>query len=319
MSEHIGGKGSGASSSSEFLRAYRTGVLAGANASYQTIPKKAAKSYATTTDLLEARNQRGVLADLSSILVTESTCPVDHVGPHTPLEYVSTNLIATLSAGNNGIAHINRGVQYVTTPANNSLYSVGPYQQILTGLSSPTGIIQSLLDENVYITNAGNGSLISRRIGGLSYSTVVPSGLTGATDITQDNIGNFYISGPSIIKVTPSAEVSSISPLSSTGIAYATDGNLYATTPASGVYRLDVSGSGNRIYSTTSPLYGITQANDGNIYICGPSSIIRMNLSGEQATTFAPFPGGAYGITQGADENFYVTATSGNVYQIVVR
>lgn len=318
MSEHIGGKGSGASSSSEFLRAYRTGIVAGANASYANIPKKAAVSYTTAADLLESRNQRGVLADLSSILVTESTCPVVYTGPHRPLEYVSTNLFATLSAGNNGIAHVNTGAQYVTTPSNNSLYSVGPYQQILTGLSTPTGIIQSLIDSKVYITNAGNGSLISRTIGGLSYSTVVPSGLIGATDITQDTSGNFYISGPSVLKVTPSAAVSSISPLASTGIVYASDKNLYVTTAAYGVYRLNTSGVGLNFYSTTVPLYGITQANDGNLYMCGPTSIVRMNLSG-QVTIFVPFPGGAYGITQGTDENLYVSATSGNVYQIVVR
>lgn len=318
MSEHIGGKGSGASSSSEFLRAYRTGIVAGANASYQTIPKKAAKSYATTTDLLEARNQRGVLADLSSVIVTQSTCPIVYTGPHRPLEYVSTNLYATLSAGNNGIAHVNTGTQYVTTPANNSLYSVGPYQQILTGLSTPTGIIQSLIDSKVYITNAGNGSLISRTIGGIGYSTIIPSGLGAATDLTQDNSGNFYVSGPTVLKVNPSMSISSITPLSSTGIAYASDGNIYVTTTTYGVYRLDTSGNGNRIYNTTSPLYGITQANDGNLYICGPTSIIRMNLSG-QVTTFAPFTETPYRITQGTDENFYVTATSGNVYQIVVR
>lgn len=317
MSEHIGGKGSGASSSSEFLRAYRTGVVAGANASYQTIPKKAIKSYTSAADLLEAQNQRGVLADLSSILVTESTCPVVYTGPHRPLEYVSTNLYATLSAGNNGIAHVNTGTQYVTTPANNSLYSVGPYQQILTGLSTPTGIIQSLINSKVYITNAGDGSLISRTIGGLYYSTVVSSGLTGATDLTQDNLGNFYVSGPTVLKVNPSLTITSISPLPSTGIAYASDGNLYVTTATYGVYRLDTSGNGNRVYNTTSPLYGITQANDGYLYVCASSSIIRMNLCG-QVMNFVSLPE-AYGITQGTDENFYVTGTSGNVYQIVVR
>jgi len=318
MSEHIGGKGSGASSSSEFLRAYRIGVLAGANASYSNIPKKAAISYTTAADLLEARNQRGILADLSSILVTESTCPVPYIpGQHRDLVYVSTNLdYANLSPGSNGIAYTTDGV-YATVTNFGTLRSIDGYYNVRSGLRNPNGVMQSLIDGKIYITSTVYGTLISVTIGGLGYSTVVPSGLTGANGITQDNSGNFYVSGNAVYKVTPSATVSTISPLVSTGITYASDGNLYVTTPTYGVYQLNTLGAGTNIYSTTTPLYGITQANDGNLYICGPSSILRMDLSG-QVMNFAPLTG-AYGITQGADENFYITATSGPVYQIVVQ
>ena len=119
QNSQVGGKTVGAISSSEFLRAYRTGILAGANASYSTIPKKVGKSYPTSKDLLEAQNQRGVLEDLSSLVITDSVCTVYIPGQYKPLEFVAANLITSIPSGEGSISYNNTGNLYVTISTNN--------------------------------------------------------------------------------------------------------------------------------------------------------------------------------------------------------
>lgn len=341
MSEHIGGKGSGASSSSEFLRAYRAGVLAGANASYQTIPKKAAKSYTTAADLLEARNQRGVLADLSSVIVTKSTCPVVYTGPHRPLEYVSTNRYSSLPSGSTCIVYVNTGDLYVGNFTANlrGIYAINPFRPIVTGFPGiPISMMQSHIDGKVY-TMTSTGDFISYTIGGIGYTTLFSSTITGALGITQDNLGNFYftntIAGPvgEIYKISPpyssASKIGIVSGEAPSGITYASDGNLYVITLTTRkVYRFSTAGVGQLLCNTgIQNQYGIIQANDGNLYIGGVFQIGRVTLAGV-STTFANVNFHIYGMTQGADENFYVSSIGygpptyeydPSVYQIVVR
>lgn len=340
MSEHIGGKGSGASSSSEFLRAYRIGVLAGANASYQNIPKKSALSYATATDLLESRNKRGVLADLSGMIATDCKCPTKYTGPHTPLVYVSTNIFASLPVnGDCLITSINTGELYCVNSflSPNILCSVKPFRQILTGLGTgTTGLTQSLIDGNIYMVDAFLDTFISYTIGQIG-TTVISNSLfhNAFGGIAQDNSGNFYMVGQSgiIIKVTLPDTVIELSRLTTglTGVTYASDGNLYASTSSTtgGIYQISTDGtSAIRIPFNNNVPYGylssLIQANDEYLYICGPNNTItRMNLSGEQISTFTTLSGMdtdriPYSITQGINENLYVS-DSNTIYEIVVR
>lgn len=343
MNERIGGKGSGASSSSEFLRAYRISVLAGANASYKTIPKKLALSYPTTTDLLESRTQRGVLADLSGIVATDCKCPVTYTpGQYAPLEFVSINLYAEFS-GRGGflpIRYINTGELYFTDPfnpssgGNSGLYSAKPFRQILTELSFPFNFLQSINDGKIYIAEAFSGRLLSYTIGGLGTTIVLSSSLIErASGITQDNFGNLYVSTGfgGIVKITLPNTVSTLyaTPLEIRSITYGSDGNLYVITNFDGIWRFATNGSGgNPVYSP--PLddsyNDLIQANDGYLYVCGPrQNITRMNLSGGNISTFVPDwpPGGGFPvrITQGANENLYVSTGLGDnakIYEIVV-
>lgn len=323
MSEHIGGKGSGASSSSEFLRAYRTGIIAGANASYQTIPKKAAKSYATTTDLLEARNQRGVLADLSSVIVTQSTCPPGPRGPIPPLVYVSNNVFATLPGPPTlpdiaGITYTNDGV-YVSSSSQRAVISANTLQPIINNMGSPGAIMQSQIDGKVYVFDIGRRQLIQKTIGGLG-STVFASGFEPQTGrgIAQDNLGNFYITGGYLYKVTPLGVVSILSPFNCTGITYASDGNLYVTSSLNGIWRFNTNGQGVKIIDNYEYYYGIIQANDGYLYVGTSYGIYRLSLDGE-LTLFSRAMSIVVSLTQGADENFYTSRGYTNVLQIVVR
>lgn len=326
MSEHIGGKGSGASSSSEFLRAYRTGIVAGANASYQNIPKKAAKSYATTADLLEARNQRGVLADLSSVIITQSTCPPGPPGPVPPLVYVSNNVFATLPGiptllDIRGITYTNDGV-YVSSYSQRAVISVSTMQPIINNMVLPGALMQSQIDGKVYVFDDGRGQLIQKTIGGLG-STVFASGFEPQTrtGIAQDNLGNFYIAGYYLYKVTPLGVVSILSALNCRGITYASDGNLYVTTPSrNGIWRFNTSGQGVKIVDTLEYYYGIIQANDGYLYIGSDYGIFRLSLDGV-ITEFSPELRNisVRHIAQGTNENFYTAAYFPRISQIVVR
>jgi len=338
MSEHIGGKGSGASSSSEFLRAYRAGVLAGANASYQTIPKKAAKSYTTAADLLEAQNQRGVLADLSSVIVTKSTCPVVNTPQHQPLEYVSTNLFSSIPNESRCIIYVNTGDLYYTPLFSPGMYAVKPFRQVLDiGGGYILYMMQSMIDGKVYIVtyNGGFLSLVSYTIGGIGYTTLISNILPPSIyGITQDNLGNFYITAGygEIYSIKPPYSSASMIGMVSgqylSGITYASDGNLYVVTMYGGkVYRFSTAGVGQLLCNTGIVTQrGIIQANDGNLYICGDRKVVRVTLAGV-VTDFATFEPYATGITQGANENLYITTTSAlsgnvliaNVYQIVVR
>jgi hypothetical protein len=346
MSEHIGGKGSGASSSSEFLRAYRIGVLAGANASYTNIPKKTALSYATSDDLLEARNKRGVLADLSGIIVTDCKCPVVNPGP-TQLEYVSTNIFAQFLSNPICWAYINTGDMYFASSVGGStgIWALNPLGQVrfISETNFVPGVmIQSLIDGKIY-TVSSTGDFYSYTIGGFGFTFLTGSGIIPPRAITQDNLGNFYIISTflnSIYKVTPSFSVSVLSSVSQpTGITYASDGNLYVTTNFGQIYRFTTSGNGILFFEGSNsgyPTGGIIQANDGNLYVsCFVLSasfngmvVFRITLTGI-LTYFGPITSdGAQGdfptILQAIDENFYLPGVgnaggAGNIYQIVVR
>jgi hypothetical protein len=341
MSEHIGGKGSGASSSSEFLRAYRIGVLAGANASYQTIPKKAALSYATTSDLLESRNKRGVLADLSGIVSTDCKCPTVPTGPTPPLVYVSTNNFAQLPAETQSITYVNTGDIYVSPFSSGfGIYALNPYRQILSGITLVNRMMQSLIDGKIYFVTSAD-EFLSYTVGGIGYTTLIgySISLTSTTGITQDNLGNFYITTffGSILKIaSPYSSVQQIAvgrPFLR-GITYASDGNLYVLSYAGGepatCWRYNVNGVGELFFTFPGvfALTGILQANDGNLYISGffydnrtgiSYNVARLTLTGEFTYFVASIGSEPMDIIQGADENFYLPAVNSTVYQIVVR
>ena len=178
------------------------------------------------------------------------------------------------------------------------------------------------------------GNFISYTIGGIGYTTLIsnilPQDIYG---ITQDNLGNFYISARygEIYSIKPPYSSASMIGMVSgqylSGITYASDGNLYVVTTYGGkVYRFSTAGVGQLLCNTGIVTQrGMIQANDGNLYICGDRKVVRVTLAGI-VTDFATFEPYATGITQGANENLYITtsALSGNVlianvYQIVVR
>ena len=334
----VGGKGGGATSSSEFLRAYRQSVLAGANVSYQTIPKKAVLSYASTNDLLEVATQRGVLSDLSSYGKSDCGCPV----PPDYLEYVSTNRIYTYVSPYNpyGIIYANVGDLYLGSP--NGIFTLNPdgpaSQSAVPYPGSPPGTVstlyQSLLDGNIYFTiNASpNGSFgVLTSVG---YQILINTLGTALPGITQDPQGNFYIlnnvvNTGSIYKITLVSSTWTVTTLasgvgSSSSIIYATDGNLYLTriqTGLLGVWRCSpITGGLTQIYSSTSLPWGIVEANDGLLYIHqNNGTIIRMTLNGKVISTFVSgLPTTYTRLIQGPDENLYASSLVNGVYKIVV-
>jgi hypothetical protein len=330
MSEHVGGKGSGASSSSEFLRAYRVGVIAGANASYSTIPKKVGKTYATSKDLLEAQNQRGVLEDLSSVVITKSLCTIHIPGQYEPLKFVTTNLITSIPAGQGSIAYINTGNLYVTNTTNN-VYSIGrspgsvatPLTNI-ANLSYAYGITQSHIDNTVYIVNYGNGSVLKSSGIGVSYLVSPSLTLAGMQTIAQDSLrGTVYVTKSSGLQkvTTAGVSVSFGGTTNYTGIAYATNDNLYGITSA-GLYQINITtGASSQLYSNTNLTGGIIQANDGYLYVTSVQyggSVIQVNLTGSATPFAAGLASYPQSITQDRDEYLYVSCQNGNIYQIVV-
>jgi hypothetical protein len=322
---------SGALSSSEFLRTYRTGVVAGANASYSTIPKKAGKSYATSKDLLEAQNQRGVLADLSELVRTDSVCGPHIPGQYAPLKFVAESLLMSISSGQGSISYNNTGNLYVTNSTNN-VYSVwhspGSVVTPLTNianLSGAYGITQSHIDNKVYIVNSGNGSILKQAVLGVSYLVNPSASLVGMQTIAEDYLrGNFYVTKSSgLQKVTPTGTVTSFGGTTNyTGIAYATNDNLYGTTQ-DGIYQINITtGVSSQLYSNTNLTGGIIQANDGYLYVTSRQNggmVIQVKLTGS-AAVFASLQSSVtpQSITQGRDEYLYVSCQNGNIYQIVV-
>jgi hypothetical protein len=342
MNSQVGGKATGATSSSDFLRVYRSGILAGANASYQNIPKKAAKSYASTRDLLESQNQRGVLTDLSSLMITESTCPPVPIPPPTPLMYVSTtNIIQNAFPNYGGIAYIN----------NNSLFMVDPYvgRFVITyplnipnaaitsyevqSLTNPIRIIQSVLDGYVYILNADR--VIARTGVGDSFlagqATIATVALPSPTGLTLDyDTGDLYVINyfGAIIRLNPatgievpfiSVDDSLVAVTYAHGSLYVTGGNtdtIYKVAISTGAVSIFVTG----IFATT-----IIHANDENFYVTtrGPPGGMYRITPGGRVSLFVTdnalddlYPDA---ITQGADESFYVhDQISGSIYQIIV-
>ena len=322
---------SGALSSSEFLRTYRTGILAGANASYSTIPKKVGKSYSTTNELLLAQNQRGVLEDLSSIVKTTSVCTVYIPGQYAPLKFVMTNLITSIPSGQGSISYNNTGNLYVTNTTNN-VYSVGrspgsvatPLTTIGL-LSNAFGIMQSQIDNTVYIVNNGNGSILRNAGVGVTYLVNPSTSLVGMQTIAQDYLrGNFYVTKSSgLQKVTPTGTVTSFGGTTNyTGITYATNDSLYGTT-TNGIYQINIiTGASSQVYSNINLTGGIIQANDGYLYVTSGQyggSVIQVSLTGSGipfAVGLASYP---QSITQGSEEYLYVSSSqNGNIYQIVV-
>jgi len=137
---------SGALSSSEFLRAYRTGILAGANATYSTIPKKVAKSYSTTNELLLAQNQRGVVDDLSPLVNVGFFCPTVPIPiEYRPLRSVSANFFASIPVGQGTISFNNTGKFYVTNTTNN-IYLVEGEQFLAT--SAPLAFWRAIASDS---------------------------------------------------------------------------------------------------------------------------------------------------------------------------
>jgi len=330
QNSQVGGKTVGAISSSEFLRAYRTGIVAGANASYSTIPKKVGKSYATSKDLLEAQNQRGVLEDLSSLVITDSVCTVYIPGQYKPLEFVAANLITSIPPGEGSISYNNTGNLYVTNSTNN-VYSVGrtpgsvatPLTTIGL-LSIAYGIMQSQIDSAVYIVNLGSGSILKNAGVGVSYLVNPSASLVGMQTIAQDYLrGNFYVTKASgLQRVTPTGTVTPFGGTTIyTGTTYATNDNLYGTT-STGLHQINITtGVSSQLYLNTNLTGGIIQANDGYLYVTSTQyggSVIQVNLTGS-ATPFAvglaTIP---QSITQGSEEYLYVSCANGNLYQIVV-
>uniref|UniRef100_A0A6C0B6H7 Uncharacterized protein n=1 Tax=viral metagenome TaxID=1070528 RepID=A0A6C0B6H7_9ZZZZ len=322
---------SGALSSGEFLRTYRTGVIAGANASYSTIPKKAGKSYATTNDLLEAQNQRGVLADLSELVRTDSVCGPHIPGQYEPLKFVVANFITSISSGQGSISYNNTGNLYVTNGTNN-VYSVGrspgsvatPLTNI-GQLSNAYGIMQSQIDNTVYIVNNGNGSILEEAVLGVSYLVTLSASLVGIQTIAQDSLrGNFYVTKLSgLQKVTTTGITVSFGGTTNyTGITYATNDNLYGTT-TNGIYQINIAtGASSQIYANRNLTGGIIQANDGNLYVTSVENggmVIQVKLTGS-ASVFVSLQSSIIpqSITQDRDEYLYVSCQNGNIYQIVV-
>jgi streptogramin lyase len=328
----VGGKGGGATSSSEFLRAYRQSVLTGANVSYQTIPKKAAT-------ISIDRVQRGVLADLSSYGVSDCGCPLvlDY------LKYVSTTKIYTYVPPNSitGIIYANIGDLYLGSIASpTSIFTIDPDGSVTQpgvpypgSPSSVNGLYQSLIDGNIYYTtNNANNTGVFGVITTLGYQNLAINLGSALPGLTQDNVGNFYVTNNaanvgSIYKISPgtwavSTLVSNIG--SCISITYATDGNLYFTrgqTGVIGVWRCSpISGVLKQIYSSTIFAVGIIQANDGLLYISqNNGSIVRMTLDGANVSIFVSgLPTGATRLIQGPDENLYVSSVGSGVYKIVV-
>jgi len=329
QNSQVGGKTVGAISSSEFLRAYRTGLIAGANASYSTIPKKVGKSYPTSKDLLEAQNQRGVLEDLSSLIITDSVCTSYLPGQYEPLKFVMTNLITSIPAGQGSISYHNSGNLYVTNSTNN-VYSVGrspgSVATTLTTiglLSNAYGILQSHIDNTVYIVNSGNGSILKNTVLGVSYLVNPSATLVGMQRITEDYLrGNFYVTRSSGLReVSSTGTVVLFEPTNYTGIAYSTNDNLYGTT-TNGIYQINIiTDTSSQIYSNTNLTGGIMQANDGYLYVTSTQyggSVIQVSLTGS-ATPFAvALATTPQSITQDRNEYLYVSCQNGNIYQIVV-
>ena len=137
---------SGALSSSEFLRAYRTGILAGANATYSTIPKKVAKSYSTTNELLLAQNQRGVVDDLSPLVNVGFFCPTVPIPiEYRPLRYVSANFFESIPVGQGTISFNNTGKFYVTNTTNNIYLVEG---ELIQETSAPLAVWRAIASDS---------------------------------------------------------------------------------------------------------------------------------------------------------------------------
>lgn len=343
------------SSSSEFLRTYRIGVLAGANATYANDPKKAGRSFSTTAELLESFSQVGIIQDLSAIAVTNSTCPFvpppsilpppPPLPPPTPLVYDSTNYILSSSFASQqgvqgGIAYINDNSLYMVSENNPTIltYSLNtPNASIISrdvnNVRFPIAILQSVLDGYVYVLNA-NGT-IARTGTGNNFNAgeatfLEDPGLINPVGFTQDyDTGNFYEVGQSgdINLIPPTGGSASLFTTimndSFNGIAYG-NGALYVTSNGTGnIYKVIINTRTVTILVPGIFANTILFANDQNLYVA-TSLLVEAIYSITQDGIVTLFLNQATNptdaITQAADESFYVHQSNGpgTIKQIVV-
>lgn len=318
----IGGKGGSAASSSEFLRAYRLGVLAGANASYSNNPKKS--HFNTAEDVIDRIEGAGAIAALGTLAITTNPfipLPPPPVIP--PLVYMSNNVWSFPRVVLAGISTISDNIYASLGFSVCQVFQNGTYSSIRT-FFSVIRCIYGAYDGYLYVGDA-NGYMLKLNPNDplTAPITITIGGPIRCISQWTSSEQLIYSAGTSL-KIYNGSTISNFLTLQSTPVGVVLVGSyVYASLENGTLIQIDKTTGTIVLTKTSAPIFTqFVLANDGLIYgVTGNNSVYRITPDDLSITTFMTFSDATArlsGIVQRSDENFYVSSYNGNVYQIVV-
>jgi hypothetical protein len=315
----IGGKGGSATSSSEFLRAYRLGVLAGANASYSKNPRK---NYLNTAeDVIDQIEGAGAIAALRTLAVTTNPFAPPPSNAIPPLVYRSNNVWSYPRIVLAGIATLSDNIYANFGFSVFQIFQNGTYSTIRSFFSN-IRCIYGAYDGYLYVgdpsgiwkVNPNDPFTAPIRINTGESTIRCISQWTSSEQLV-------YSAGTSL-KIYNGSTISNFLTLPSAPFGVVLVGSyVYASLENGTLIKIDNT-STIILTKTSAPLFTqFVLANDELIYgVTGNKSVYRINPDDLSIITFMTFSDATVsltGIVQRSDENFYVSATNGRVYQIL--
>jgi hypothetical protein len=314
----IGGKGGSATSSSEFLRAYRLGVLAGANASYSKNPRK---DYLNTAeDVIDQIEGAGAIAALRTLAVTTNPFAPPPPNAIPPLVYSSNNVWSIQSIPLAGIATLSDNIYSFFFSSVFQIFQNGTTSTIRSFFGSIRciyggydGYLYLSVTDSIWKVNPNSR---------LTIPTTITTGESTIRCISQWTSSEqlVYSAGTSL-KVYNGSTTYNFLTLPSAPFGVVLVGSyVYASLQNGTLIKIDNT-STIVLTKTSAPLFTqFVLANDELIYgVTGNKSVYRINPEDLSIITFMTFSDPTVsltGIVQLSDENFYVSSNNGRVYQI---
>jgi hypothetical protein len=315
----IGGKGGSATSSSEFLRAYRLGVLAGANASYSKNPRK---NYLNTAeDVIDQIEGAGAIAALRTLAVTTNPFAPPPSNAIPPLVYSSNNVWSIQSIPLAGIATLSDNIYSFFFSSVFQIFQNGTTSTIRSFFGSIRciyggydGYLYLSVTDSIWKVNPNSR---------LTIPTTITTGESTIRCISQWTSSEqlVYSAGTSL-KVYNGSTTYNFLTLPSAPFGVVLVGSyVYASLQNGTLIKIDNT-STIVLTKTSAPLFTqFVLANDELIYgVTGNKSVYRINPDDLSIITFMTFSDPTVsltGIVQLSDENFYVSSNNGRVYQIL--
>jgi hypothetical protein len=315
----IGGKGGSAASSSEFLRAYRLGVLAGANASYSNNPKKS--HFNTAEDVIDRIEGAGAIAALRTLAVTTNPFAPPPSNAIPPLVYRSNNVWSFPRIVLAGIATISDNIYASLGFSVCQVFQNGTYSSIRTFF----GVIRCIYgayDGYLYVGDANGYMLKLNPNDPLTAPITITIGEPIRCISQWTSSEQLIYSAGTSLKIYNGSTISNFSTLPSAPAGVVLVGSyVYASLSDGTLKKINMTGA-IVLTKTSAPLFTqFVLANDGLIYgVTGNNSVYRITPDDLSITTFMTFSDPTAtltGIVQRSDENFYVSSSNGNVYQIL--
>jgi sugar lactone lactonase YvrE len=222
-------------------------------------------------------------------------------------------LVSTLMTGA-ARADVLLYVNSATAGTISKVSSTGVVTPFVSGLTTPGGMAFDS-SQNLYVST---GTTVSKISPGGSVSTFV-SGQTDSSGLAFDASGNLYVaSSTGINKVTPGGSVSQFAVGNYYGLAFDTNGDLFASNLPSTIVKILPNGTVSTFYSGLSEPLGMAFDASGNLYVESDlgvnQGIITKITPGGAASTFASgLAGTSDGLVIDGSGNIYLANNPGSI------